>query len=102
MRTVPSKRIASNPLEGGWAELGEAQWGAARKSFKEALANEETPEAFEGLSWAAWWLDNAAVVFDARERAYRLLQERGDAAGAAQARDPSCAFDAVLASIPTK
>jgi LuxR family maltose regulon positive regulatory protein len=53
-------------------------------SFEEAVAAEETPEAFEGLSWAAWWLDHSEVLFAARERAYRLYRQRGDAAGAAR------------------
>ncbi len=44
----------------------------------------ETPGAFEGLSWAAWWLDDAETVFAARERAYRLYREQGDAADAAR------------------
>ncbi len=38
----------------------------------------------EGLSWAAWWLDDAEAVFDARQRAYRLYEEAGDVAGAAR------------------
>jgi ATP/maltotriose-dependent transcriptional regulator MalT len=50
----------------------------------DALARGETPEALEGLSWAAWWLDDAQAVFDARERAYRLYRQRGDRARAAR------------------
>jgi ATP/maltotriose-dependent transcriptional regulator MalT len=68
----------------GWTELGEGRWEAAAAAFDEAIAAQETPEAVEGLSWAAWWLDRADVVFDARARAYRLYKERGDPAGAAR------------------
>ncbi len=71
-------------LRAGWAELREAEWAGARASFEAALAAAETPEAFEGLSWAAWWLDDAETVFEARERAYRLYRARGDAASAAR------------------
>jgi DNA-binding CsgD family transcriptional regulator len=46
------------------------------------LRAEETPEAFEGLGMAAFWLDDDATIFDARERAYRLYQHRGDRRGA--------------------
>ena len=81
---VPSKRVASGPLERGWAELRGAQWSAARTSFSAALAEEETPEALEGLSWAAWWLDDADALFDSRARAYRLYRKRGQATGAAR------------------
>ncbi|MGH2451440.1 MAG: LuxR C-terminal-related transcriptional regulator [Candidatus Limnocylindria bacterium] len=79
-----SKPVASDRLHAGWAELGEGRWAAARRFFEEALAGEETPEAFEGLSWAAWWLDDAETVFQAREGAYRLYRKSGDAAGAAR------------------
>jgi LuxR family transcriptional regulator, maltose regulon positive regulatory protein len=41
-------------------------------------------EALEGLSWAAWWQDDAETVFSARERAFSLYRERGDPAGAAR------------------
>ena len=39
------------------------------------MAAEPTPEAFEGLSWAAWWLDEPGAVVEARERAYRLYKD---------------------------
>ena len=45
---------------------------------------ETPPEALEGLGLAAWWLDDAAVTFDARERAYRLYRQDGDPKGAAR------------------
>jgi LuxR family maltose regulon positive regulatory protein len=75
----PSSRLAT-----GWAELREGRWDAAMAFFEQATAAEEMPEAFEGLSWAAWWLDDSGVLFDARERAYRLYKRRGDATGAAR------------------
>jgi LuxR family transcriptional regulator, maltose regulon positive regulatory protein len=68
----------------GRAELGAARWAVARALFEAALADQETPEAFEGLSWAAWWVDDAAAVRHAREQAYRLYRQAGDAAGAAR------------------
>ena len=71
----PPRRGRMGP-PAGWA------LGAARERFEAAL--EETPEALEGLSWAAWWLDDGATVFAAREGAYRLYGRRGDAAAAAR------------------
>jgi LuxR family transcriptional regulator, maltose regulon positive regulatory protein len=76
--------VASDPLSVGWARLAGGEWAAARASFADALAREETPEALEGLSWAAWWLDDAEAVFDARERAYGLYRRRGERASAAR------------------
>ena len=74
----------SDALRSGWAALGEGRWESARKFFEEVSHDGETPEAFEGLSWAAWWLDDAETVFEARERAYRLYREEAIAAGAAR------------------
>lgn len=82
MADESERAVAS--LDAGWAALADGQWGVARARFEEALASGETPEACEGLSWAAWWLDAAASVFEWRERAYRLYRARGDAAGAAR------------------
>jgi RNA polymerase sigma factor (sigma-70 family) len=70
--------------QAGWAELAAGRWEDARGSFAAALDAEETAEGWEGLSWAAWWLDDAPPVFEARERAYRLYRERGDEADAAR------------------
>lgn len=56
----------------GWAALNRGDWAGARAQFQTALAREETPEVWEGMAWAAWWLDDTAALFDARERAYRL------------------------------
>ena len=57
-------------LDAGRAALARGDWQAARLAFEASLAAEEHPEALEGLGLAAWWLDLADVVFDARERAY--------------------------------
>jgi ATP/maltotriose-dependent transcriptional regulator MalT len=68
----------------GWAELADGRWEDARASFAAALDEAETAESWEGLSWAAWWLDDEPTVFDAREHAYRLYRAREDAADAAR------------------
>jgi len=64
--------------------LARGAWTDARRSFEAALAAREGPEALEGLALAAWWLDVADVVFESRERAYRLYAERGDSRSAAR------------------
>jgi DNA-binding NarL/FixJ family response regulator len=81
---VPAKHVAGERLTEGWARLADARWADARRAFEAALADEESPGAYEGLSWAAWWLDDAEAVFAARERAHRLYRDRDDAAGAAR------------------
>ena len=79
-----STLVGSDPVAAGWAALKQARWDDARAEFERALRLEETAEAMEGLSWAAWWLDDADAVFAARERAYALYRKRGDAGQAAQ------------------
>ena len=79
-----TKRIAPDRLHAGRTALEQARWSAARAIFEETLAEEETPEAFEGLSWAAWWLDDGAAVLAARESAYRLYRKAGRPAAAAR------------------
>src|SRR3954467_5543475 len=71
-------------LEGGRAALARGDWHAARDAFEASLQIEDEAEALEGLALAAWWLDVADVVFDARERAYRLYLEQEDRQGAAR------------------
>ena len=68
----------------GDAALARGAWTEARESFAAALAVSESPEALEGLGLAAWWLDLADVVFDSRERSYRLFLARDDRVGAAR------------------
>ena len=70
--------------ERGAGALRRGAWAEARDGFELALRERETPEALEGLGLAAWWLDLADVVFDARERAYRLYLADGDRVGAAR------------------
>ena len=85
MVVVKAARESASPqIDLGWIALERGRWEAARALFDEAVVAEEAPEAFEGLSWAAWWLDDAAAVFDARERAYRLYKDANDVSGAAR------------------
>ena len=64
--------------------LAVGAWTEARQAYESALAVRESAEALEGLGVAAWWLDLADVVFDSRERAYRLFLDRGDHRDAAR------------------
>jgi DNA-binding NarL/FixJ family response regulator len=79
----PADREAIAPAA-GWAALADGRWDAAAGVFTAALRRVETPESLEGLSWAAWWRDDAETVFEARQRAFRLYRLRGDAASAAR------------------
>lgn len=84
MRTVAEQPRSAASIEAGRQYLAQAEWEEARACFEAALEEKETPEAFEGLSWSAWWLDDAPAVFDARERAHRHYRNREDIVGAAR------------------
>lgn len=43
-----------------------------------------SPEAFEALSWEAWWRNDVEALFEARELAYRAYRAAGDDLGAAR------------------
>lgn len=68
----------------GREALARGAWEEAHGAFEAALRETRSPEALEGLGTAAWWLDDGARVFEAREEAYRLYRERGDRAAAAR------------------
>jgi LuxR family transcriptional regulator, maltose regulon positive regulatory protein len=74
-RTMPLLRRAREAA-------ARSAWAEARGAFERALRGQETPEALEGLGEAAWWLDDAAAVFDARGRAFSLFRRAGDRRGA--------------------
>lgn len=80
----PSVIAPTDHLDAGRTALGRGDWPAAHLAFEACLRVEENPEALEGLGLAAWWLDQADVVFNVRERAYRIYRERDDSLGAAR------------------
>lgn len=67
----------SNALAGGG-------WVEARRCFEQALAGSDSGEAWDGLSWACWWLEDGTAAIRAREHAYRLYREAGHGQAAAR------------------
>ena len=74
----------TDPLAAARAALDRSEWTEARARFEEAAAADDAPEAWEGLSRAAWWLGDQEATMEARERAYRGYRRAGDACGAAR------------------
>src|SRR5688572_8936696 len=81
---VDKKPLSAHHLHTGQEALARGAWKEARQAFEAALAQQETPEALEGLGTAAAWLDDGSVLFEAREDAYRLYLERDDRRSAAR------------------
>jgi len=79
---TPRQSLAA--LRAGQEALDQGAWKRACTCFQEALGQEETPEAFEGLGMVSWWLDDATTLFDVRLRAYQLYRQRGETRSAAR------------------
>jgi DNA-binding NarL/FixJ family response regulator len=78
MPTPADTAAVQEALAAGWEALAATDWERARASFETAMAMEPSAEALEGLSLAAWWLDDAETMFATRERAYGLYRRDGD------------------------
>ena len=79
-------------VSAGWEALAGGSWEDALALVQGV---DDDPEALEVCGIAHWWLDHADETIDARERAYRLFQERGDRLGAARVAC-ALAWDSVL------
>src|SRR5215218_5962735 len=65
-------------IRDGEGALARGEWGEARAIFEQELEARETVDALEGLSWAAWWVEDVPTCLEARERACRLSRQEGD------------------------
>ena len=76
--STPTDTTTKETLAAGWQALARTEWERGRSLFEAAAGRDESAEALEGLSLAAWWLDDAETMFSMRERAYRLYRRDGD------------------------
>ena len=74
--------VDATSLEAGQRALSEGRFDDARGAFATALREEETPEAHEGLGFAAMWRDDVVGLIASFEDAYRLYLAREDRRGA--------------------
>jgi DNA-binding CsgD family transcriptional regulator len=78
------ERTDCEALAAGWEALRAGAWEEARARFASALAARESGEAFEGLAWTGYCLDDEALTCESRERSFRRYREEGDRASAAR------------------
>src|SRR5262249_14154940 len=64
--------------------LARTDWETAMRLFSEALADEESPEALEGVGTAAFFTSEGEAAIDARERAFARYREQGRPVDAAR------------------
>lgn len=81
-KIVPVCRPAG--VDAGWAALEAGRWADARRVFEACPSLDSCAEANDGLSWAAWWQDDAELALSARGRAFCPYREAGDHPSAAR------------------
>jgi DNA-binding CsgD family transcriptional regulator len=81
---------AVEPLAAGHAALEAGRWEEARAAFAAALAEQETPQALDGMGVALWWLGETRASVAHTERAYAQFRRAGDAVSAAVAAINLC------------
>jgi DNA-binding CsgD family transcriptional regulator len=64
-------------IAAGDGSLRDGEWTAARKQFQHAVELGESAAALEGLSTAAWWLNQIDDAIGYRQRAFTLHQREG-------------------------
>ena len=71
-----------DPLVDGREALETGRFDDARAAFEAALAQDETPDALDGLGHALWFLSHVDAGIAARERAFEgyVRERRGDEA----------------------
>ena len=88
LATFPTTPIESPILQDALSRGNDAiashEWEAAATCFRQALSEQPSAEAWEGLAISTSYLDQDSATVDARERAIRLYRESGNAAGAAR------------------
>lgn len=77
-------------LATGTAALEAGRWEEARAAFAAALAEQETPQALDGMGVALWWLGETRASVASTERAYAGFRRAGDAVPAAVAAISLC------------
>ena len=77
-------------IAAGASALADGRWADARAAFEAALAEEESPEALDGLGESLWWLGDPLSSLTHRERAYVGFRRAGDPVRAARAALAVC------------
>jgi DNA-binding CsgD family transcriptional regulator len=68
---------SSEFLSRGQLAIADGDWAAARACFEQALAQDDSIEALDGLGQALQWLGEFDAAIEARERAFKLAREAG-------------------------
>ena len=76
--------MSNELLNKGRTALSVGEWEKARDYFQSALSEDQSPEIYEELGWACWWLNDAAGVFENRTKAFNFYLQKEDKLGSAR------------------
>ena len=76
--------MSNELLNKGRTALSVGEWGKAGEYLQKALSEHQSPEIYEELGWACWWLNDASGVFENRTKAFNLYSENNDLLGSAR------------------
>ena len=68
----------------GTEALSKGHWREAKIILAKALEAEESPEVYEELARACWWVNDTASVLEYRTKAYQLFLDKNDKNGASR------------------
>jgi DNA-binding CsgD family transcriptional regulator len=71
-------------LAAGNSALAAGDWVVARDTFQAAVAEDDLPDAHDGLARALWWLDGPAAAIPEKTHAYAGYRRAGDDQAAAR------------------
>jgi DNA-binding CsgD family transcriptional regulator len=73
-----------SPLQKSREAMDHGKWKEARDLLEKQLQQNPSPEVFEELARACWWLNDFIPLFDYRLKAYEAFIQTGDKKGAAR------------------
>jgi LuxR family transcriptional regulator, maltose regulon positive regulatory protein len=76
--------LTNELLNKGRTALSVGEWEKARDYLQSALSEDQSPEIYEELGWACWWINDASGVFENRTKAFNLYLSKDDKLGAAR------------------
>jgi hypothetical protein len=68
----------------GTEALSKGNWKEAKIILAKALEAEESPEVYEELARACWWVNDTASVLEYRTKAYQLFLDKNNKNGASR------------------
>ncbi len=85
IKTHPKELLMhSSLLIKGRDALAKGNWKEAKRILENALETQQSPEVYEELARACWWVNDISSVFEHRTKAHQLYLDKNDKYGASR------------------